>query len=166
MLPSELLEFIECAMPHRCARAEAERRCAQCELDYAFIANKPVMLLCEHQICQDCDEKAQRVRVKCKICASQHADIAIESSGIKNKLIDKTIRDNMPLLQQNLREKFTEGHQLLRQRKSELESGVEDKRQAIKSEIDLSIKLVQEELELVRLRLYKDVDKYCEFILE
>lgn len=159
MLATELLEYIECAMPHKCVSSE---RCAQCAINYAFIAHKPVMLHCEHQICHDCEKKSKERHMRCKLCA----DSQISSTGLKIHIAEKTINNNLAGFYETLRDKFAEGQKLFTQSKSELEASVEAKKGKIKSEIDAKIDAIRAQLDEIRGQLYADVDNYCEIAMK
>jgi len=167
MLPIELLEYIECGIPHRCAHKEdATKKCSQCDLKYSFIVKDPVILQCEHQICQECEPKASQQVLKCKICAAQSSNAQVVSSGLKNKLVDKTIKDHLGEMYAVLKDKFKTGQDLFLEHKIELETSVEAKRQILKNEVDVNIEKLRGELEKVRFQLYDDVDKYCGVVME
>lgn len=162
MLETDLLEYIECAIPHNCVRkSNSTKKCAQCAIKYSFIAKQPVILECGHQICSSCEDKAHKSSLICKICELRHKKIStIQSTGAKNKLAEKVIEDKLSDIYIVLRKKFQEGCDLFKKRKSELELSVASKVQVIKDEIDLKIESAHAEIEAVRTNLYTDVDKY------
>ena len=69
MLNQRILNNIECAIPHKCAKDNNEsKRCAQCDIGYLFIACEPILLQCGHHICKSCEHEAKNGSLKCKIC--------------------------------------------------------------------------------------------------
>ena len=167
MIESGLLEYIECAIPHNCTRkSNSSQKCTHCAINYAFIVKQPVILTCEHQICFDCEDKSKNSRLNCKICESMNKNSRIQSTGAKNKLIDKIVNDNLTGLYAVLKTKFQDSRELFKERKVELEMSVVGKRQIIKNEIDLEIEHIHVELEKVRQKLFFDVDNYVETALQ
>lgn len=164
MLKNELLEYMECSVPHKCATKDS--KCAHCVINYSFIVHNPVMLQCEHQICQECEKKTKERNIKCKICALNGVDSLIRSSGLRVNLTEKTINSHLGEFYEILKNKFTDGHKLFKDSKTELELSVQAKKQKVKNEIDLKIETIRNELERIRAQLYADVDKYSEIALQ
>lgn len=163
MISSEILEYIECAIPHNCPKkinSNLSTKCAHCDIDYKFIAKQPVILQCDHQICLDCENKAQRSSLKCKICESMSKNSPIRSSGAKNKLLEKTLNEHLGEFYAELKSKFQKG------REFEIEKNVASKRQIIKNEIDLEVESVKEQLEMIRRKLHAEVDEHCDMALQ
>ena len=64
------MKSIECAIAHTCPKdADGTKRCAQCEINYSFIACEPIVLDCGHHVCKECDQSNENGILKCKICA-------------------------------------------------------------------------------------------------
>jgi len=93
MISQEILESIECVVPHKCSKKlDASKSCIFCEIDYHFIAKEPVLLECQHNVCKDCKGNAQNE--KCKLC---NEFIKLTHMGVKSTEI---------LIQLNLKELF------------------------------------------------------------
>jgi hypothetical protein len=90
----------------------------------------------------------------------------IQSTGAKNRLIEKTISEHLGDLYAVLRTKFQAGCELFKEQKLVLENGIAYQRQSIKNEVDLKIESIHEEVEIIRKKLFYDVDKYCETALQ
>jgi len=103
MLEKELIECIECAIPHRCLRKEGDssKKCAYCEIDYTFIAAEPTLTNCAHQICQECVAKIENSSVKCKICNEE-----LKSLNRVNKAAQLSVKSHLKELTASLHEKF------------------------------------------------------------
>ena len=57
-----LIVQLECKKhsTHECPRnQDSGTRCAFCEIDFHYLANKPLMLSCNHLICESCNVKDQ-----------------------------------------------------------------------------------------------------------
>ena len=68
MLNQQIYQSIECAIAHKCAKdANEPKRCAHCEIGYKFIVMEPESLKCGHNICKECESKAQNKSIKCKL---------------------------------------------------------------------------------------------------
>lgn len=49
MLEKGLIDYIECALSHKCAKDfDADERCIYCEIGYSFIVKEPFLLNCGH----------------------------------------------------------------------------------------------------------------------
>ena len=71
-MDKSLYDCVECAVPHKCEKEKSSsKKCAQCEIDYNFIACEPISLKCGHYICKECTEKVESRSYKCKICSSE-----------------------------------------------------------------------------------------------
>ena len=58
MLSADILNTIECAVPHICAKELKEsNHCAHCQIGYEFIVTEPKSLRCGHNICSECEAK-------------------------------------------------------------------------------------------------------------
>jgi hypothetical protein len=65
------LKSVECAVAHKCAKnGDKTKRCAQCEIGYAFVVCDPRTLECGHLICFECKSKVEEGNLNCKICAT------------------------------------------------------------------------------------------------
>ena len=107
MSNSELLECIECAVPHKC-----ENKCAFCIVDYAFIASEPMLTECGHQICIECVFKIKNKAIKCKFCCQE-----LTSLNLVNKAAELNIRTNLGTLYTSLCKQFSSGVQLFKGKK-------------------------------------------------
>lgn len=171
MLTEDMLEYIECAIPHNCSlnekchQTDSKNKCAQCLVKYNFIVDEPVIIECEHHICKNCEDKSNSTKLICKICKLKGVESLVKSSGIKNKVIEKIIDGHMPELYEALKQKFNKGHTLYNERKIELANSIETKRQRTKNEIDLEIEVAFQNLEKIRENLYKSVDECCDKFL-
>ena len=102
MLDNELIECIECAVPHKCSKKEGiSTRCAFCEIDYNFIAAEPTTTSCDHQICRECVGKTENGNIKCKICNEE-----LKSLGRVNKAAQLSVKTHLQELSCALNEKF------------------------------------------------------------
>jgi len=104
MLNKELYSHFECAVPHKCPReTDASKKCIQCEIGYSFVACEPILLQCGHHVCKECTEKVKKGSLKCKICS---AELIRLGNDVQNSSSAFIIQMNLPLLAQQLREKF------------------------------------------------------------
>ena len=104
MLNQEILSHIECAVPHKCPKEkDASKKCAQCEIGYSFIACDPILLQCGHHVCKECTNKVNEMSSKCKICS---AELKMLANNVHNSSSAFIIQMNLPLLGQQLRDKF------------------------------------------------------------
>lgn len=72
MLSQEIVNTIECAIPHKCEKEKnAANKCAHCEISYKFIAIEPMALKCSHHVCKECEFKCQTGSISCKICSKK-----------------------------------------------------------------------------------------------
>ena len=79
MLSLDVLKTIQCAIPHNCAKDKNDsHKCAHCELGYEFIVHEPESLKCGHNICNDCEARANKGSFKCKFCQEER-----EPTGVK-----------------------------------------------------------------------------------
>lgn len=65
MTSNDLIEMLECALEHPCAK-QRFKRCATCEIGYRKIVEEPVQLTCGHTICAKCREKIKSGKAQCK----------------------------------------------------------------------------------------------------
>jgi hypothetical protein len=108
MLNQSVLNIIECAIPHSCAKLKDEsKRCAQCEISRSFIACEPVLLKCGHHICQSCENKAKNGSLKCKICG-----LEIKSIDVKNNSAESLIEFLIDDLTKDLKDKYKKAFNL------------------------------------------------------
>lgn len=98
MLSPEILECIECVVPHNCTQ---DISCATCLIDYKFIACKPIMTECGHHVCEECVKKTNSANLKCKTCKSP-----IKSIGKLNKATELTVKAYLNELSKTLNDKF------------------------------------------------------------
>lgn len=104
MIQEHLLDCIECAIGHKCAKDES-RPCAYCEIGFHFIAENPIQLTCGHTICKRCSTEYDR-KVECKT----HGETSIGFEAISaNELIKIKASD----LFSTLKETFSRAIDLL-----------------------------------------------------
>ena len=102
MLNAEILKTIECAIPHDCAKGNNEsNKCAHCEIGYEFIAMDPKSLKCGHNICNDCETRANNGSVQCKFCQEER-----EQTGVKGAADDLLVNTCLDLLVVELKTKY------------------------------------------------------------
>ena len=93
MISKEILESVECAVPHECPKkTNSSDNCVYCEIDFSFIADDPVLLQCQHHVCRQCKDKV--ANRKCKIC-----------DKVMN-VTDRSFKTTELLIQANLRDLF------------------------------------------------------------
>ena len=97
MSNEQILQSIECAIPHKCAAESNE--CAQCQIGYSF--GEPTTLQCGHQICSECKIKNNKTKLKCKICG-----IVIKSLGVLSHPSEAWIQFTILDLSLELKEKY------------------------------------------------------------
>jgi hypothetical protein len=91
-LSKKLNESIECALPHKCSKEKSpNNKCAQCEIDYNFIAFEPQSLKCGHHVCIECTEKIKNGSFKCKICSNEMTNLNAASIS-SDCLIDLSLK--------------------------------------------------------------------------
>jgi hypothetical protein len=102
MLNQKLYSHIECAVPHKCSK-DAHKKCIQCEIGYSFIACDPILLQCGHHVCKECTDKVNEASLTCRICS---AELKRLGNDVQNSSSGFIIQMNLPLLGQQLRDKF------------------------------------------------------------
>lgn len=107
MIQTQILNGIQCAISHNCAKAkDATIECAHCEIDYKFIACEPMTLKCGHHVCKRCQDKLSP-ETKCMICG-QEANSTVASGVAADVLLFTFIN---PLFLE-LREKYKKAFDL------------------------------------------------------
>ena len=82
MLNAEILKTIECAISHDCSKDKNEsNKCAHCEIGYEFIAMDPKSLKCGHNICNDCETRANNGSVQCKFCQEARGQTGVKGAA-------------------------------------------------------------------------------------
>lgn len=156
MLSTELLECIECAMPHRCAKREnPSNNCAQCLVGYSFVACEPISLECGHHICKQCREKTQKEPLRCKFCNK-----LIRTSNSFGSAAELLIKANLKFLTRDLIEKYSHANSLFEERSLFIESESKRAKDQLKHEIDMRVERLKAELDQAREKLHEEVDRY------
>jgi hypothetical protein len=102
MIPKEILESIECVVPHQCPKKDdSSKTCIYCQINYTFIAHEPILLECQHHVCAECKDLAQNMN--CKNCNEQ-----IKATSMKSKMAELFIQSNLIDLFDLLKSKFNE----------------------------------------------------------
>ena len=105
---NDYVDAFECAMPHRCPKEDQKSaECVCCDLNYRFIADKPLNLECGHQICLECSKKIKDENLYCKICVEKRNEfqrIKLTNSFANNS----NIENHLPDLYKALASKFTD----------------------------------------------------------
>lgn len=105
MLNEQILQSIECVIPHKCTAVL--NGCAQCAIDYKYIAHEPTTLQCGHHICSECKITHQKSQLNCKICGTEIKNLGVISSPAE-AWITSMIKD----LALVLNEKYTQAFDL------------------------------------------------------
>ena len=185
MVNKQILQSIEGAIAHKCPKDEHQAiKCAHCEIGYSFIACKPVVLDCGHQVCKECDKSIENGCnfLTCKFCAKK-----IKTTGGQCIAADSLFQAFSNHLAKELKEKYKKAINLYegdfaktvfknsisifnfnsdRKSSSQIETQVEKIKQKLKNEIDLKVELVKEEIEKLRSELHGDVDRLCDDALK
>ena len=102
MLSGDVLKTIQCAITHSCAKDKNEsNKCAHCEIGYEFIAMGPESLKCGHNICNDCESRANKRSVRCKFCQEER-----EPSGVKATAVELLMSLYLDPLVVELKDKY------------------------------------------------------------
>lgn len=81
-----LIQQFECNKhgSHVCPKEQnSDKRCAFCELDFHYLANKPQLLSCSHLICEACNPKDPNEPIIC----NTHGDTIVVADGTNVSLI-------------------------------------------------------------------------------
>jgi hypothetical protein len=99
------MKSIECAIAHKCPKdADRAKRCAQCEINYSFIACEPMVLDCGHHVCKECDEIIEKGNLKCKYCEKN-----VKLTGSTGVAADSMFQFVSIDVAKHLKEKFATG---------------------------------------------------------
>lgn len=110
MISPDLLQCIECSIPHKCAKSyDPSISCAQCVIHYSFIACEPVALECGHHICRQCKDKTQISSIICKTC-NEYKRLSISTGKAAEFLIKTNLKD----LTKVLFDKYSQTHSILK----------------------------------------------------
>ena len=102
MISEEILNSIECSIPHYCAKENNEsKKCARCLIGYEFIVMEPESLKCGHNICKECVTKSPKGSIKCKFCKEER-----DPTGVKGTAAEVLINIHLDPLVIELKDKY------------------------------------------------------------
>lgn len=105
MLNEELIEMVQCAIDHDCAKNQS-KRCAICEIGFKAFAEEPLLLTCGHIICKKCKNGD-------KVNCSKHGEAIV---GLEAKMNCHFIEMNKKQLFETTKEKYENAASLLKGR--------------------------------------------------
>lgn len=110
MNSNELVECVQCTLHHQCpVLKDKQQQCAYCKIKYPFVACRPILLQCQHHVCAQCIENIKNLPSFCHICNSK-----IKSSYILNKSTELLVKNNLNLLNENLKKHLNDSFTLLK----------------------------------------------------
>jgi hypothetical protein len=105
MISSDILNSIECAIPHECSKLVDESlECGYCKVGYSFIVCEPIVLECGYHICKECIAKTENRNLKFQICSKEIK--CTNGAGTAAETLVKVFSKD---LAKELKEKFLKG---------------------------------------------------------